>query len=299
MDRPNFIHRRRPVASACTVSEHAISSFLTDFGDSLWRIKEPGQEIYLGADKQVSEVKDSYRVQVGELSGHVGNPGSHSAQRDWFLSLAVNPILKEVEFSERMEYFRGLVVTETLRKKQKIIALLCYEQCAVEYEYEEDLSFQKWLEAFQPLNRYDYAMALDLYFSSRDFGERVPTIKPTQDPWLNAFLKDTRGFLLWRHQFIEVIKILSALSGKKLAMKAEDIVTALNKKEASSVMEAEDILAKIRYPDTGQTLLEIVNERSHRRRHWGEPDYVSADWLLQYRSKAWDTASAMNSFAKN
>lgn len=137
----------------------------------------------------------------------------------------------------------------------------------------DDLTFGEWVRNFQPKGRDDFMMAMTLYRRYRNTGEVIPRINATLDPWLDAFLASTRGILLWTHQWTELLRI----SGHR----AKEAMTLLY----DYINGREDAIAKfndLTYPITGQTVMQIVKERSLDGNCFGNPDYLVGDWLYKY-----------------
>lgn len=139
-----------------------------------------------------------------------------------------------------------------------------------------ELIFDAWLREFQPVSRDDFLMALPLYYLYRRTCEVAPAIQATPDPWLDGALKSTRGMLFWTAQWIEVIRVI----GNTGRQEALQVLRAyqLGRPDAAATLE------ELRYLATGQSLMEIINERSPTRAPFGSPDYIAGDWLYQYWS---------------
>ena len=138
----------------------------------------------------------------------------------------------------------------------------------------ETLSFEKWLREFQPKSRDDCLMALPLYRYYRLSGLTFSTTQTTPDPWLDAMLRSTRGMLLWRYQWTELIRMAGGTTVQVATQLISDYLLKL-KGAASS-------LRNIHYPVTGQSLIQIIKERSPGQMPIGNPDYLTGEWLHKY-----------------
>lgn len=135
-------------------------------------------------------------------------------------------------------------------------------------------TFGDWLVQFQPVTREDYRLTLPLYSMCRNekiFG--VPTVSPTPDRWLDSMLRDTRGMLLWTHQWEELLRVASDFPSYKVAEVMREI--KLGRPKAAEMLEA------YTYEPTGQTLAEILAERSPFSIPIGHQDHLTGDWLWQ------------------
>lgn len=222
-------------------------------------------------------------IELRQAAKNIGEAGTFCRFRDDLLACAINPWVKTVDWSDLPDYFEAMVEIRQPSTETKIVALLDYcEGQRWVSDIEGRLSFMEWLKAFKPLNRHECAMALPLYHDYRLDGIIVPIVQPTPDTWLDAFLKDTRGILFWRDQLVELIRMVTGKGDL-----TNRIAKALRTKNANTLPDAMDALRKARYFGTGQSLLEIIDERSVRGvdSYWGTPDYIVGDWLLQYLSQ--------------
>lgn len=147
---------------------------------------------------------------------------------------------------------------------------------------ETELSVDEWLREFRPENRNDFLMALPLYGQYRETGEVLRVIDAKPDPWLDAFLKDTRGMLFWMQQWVELFRIVGDIGRRE----AQSLVQGY-------LLDRQDALVrikKIRYASTGSSLMQIIKERRVASGPFGAPDYLAGDWLQQY----WFSRNAQN-----
>lgn len=136
---------------------------------------------------------------------------------------------------------------------------------------ENELAFCQWLHEFRPECRDDFLMALPLYYLYQHSGEVMPRLRPTPDPWLDAMLKNTRGMLFWTSQWVELLGVISNIGQQGACRLIKDYM--LSRPNASVVLE------QIRYFATGQSFLQIIEDRSPTQLPVGSPDYLVGDWL--------------------
>lgn len=135
------------------------------------------------------------------------------------------------------------------------------------------LTFDSWLREFCPAGQDDLLMALPLYYLYRRTGEVAPAIQTAPDPWLDGVLKSTRGMLFWTAQWIEVFRVVGNM-GRQDALQLLRAYQ-LGRPDAAATLE------ELRYLATGQSLREIISERSPTGAPFGSPDYIAGDWLQQ------------------
>lgn len=151
-----------------------------------------------------------------------------------------------------------------------------------------ELSFDEWLCEFRPESRDDFLMVLPLYHLYQRSGEVIPKVQATPDPWLDAMLKNTRGMLLWTQQWIELFRVISNIDRQGASRLFRDYMR--------SCPDASVALNQTRYFATGQSLMQIIKERSPSRLPFGSPDYLVGDWLHQYWGCSEPTGEVLPSF---
>lgn len=273
MNRRRFLYGLGTLAAASTFTNRAVASQRS--------LAKPGESI--GASAETKAGHRGSLIELRRSASSFSNTETFRRFREDLLSCAVNPWLKVAEWCDSPDFIEALVEVRHSLTESKIVAVIDY--CDVqrwEEKIEGKISFMDWLEAFKPLNRYDCAMAIPLYRRYSDFVEFVPNLQMTPDPWLDALLKDTRGLLFWRDQLVDLIRMVTGNRGM-----ANDIAKGLLKRDPVTLASGVDTLRKARYFGTGQSLLAIIEERSVNGwcSCWGIPDYVTADWLLQYLSE--------------
>lgn len=196
--------------------------------------------------------------------------------RERLLTCSLNPWLRSCQFGDSPIQFEALVEMKRISGEIKIITLLEYKEYSDinQMNSEGDLTFLEWLATFQPATRDDFLMALPLYRWHQRTGEIVATLNATPDPWLDALLKNTRGILFWSYQWRELIRMVGHVGISHATRLYSDYL--LNRAGAL------DSVRQAQYVSTGQTLLQIIEERSVRGLYAGSPEYVLGDWLHQY-----------------
>lgn len=135
-------------------------------------------------------------------------------------------------------------------------------------------SFDEWVAHFNPKTMGDWLMVPKLYLTHLRTGKNLPALTATPDPWIDAVLCQSRGMLMWSHQFIEIIRLIADVS-----------LTEANQIRSNWVMmkaEIKETLGNVHYPPTQQTLLQIIKERTSGMEYLGSPDYFFADWLSKH-----------------
>jgi hypothetical protein len=209
-------------------------------------------------------------------------------------SYAVNPWLKKwmerpsgpEDTVHHIEWLVGIRPADGCKTSYHLLDFIEYcgrELTPAKQHPGKELSFEEWLSAFKPKNRDDYLMALRLYHNYyRRTGAIIPLIKPTPDPWLDAMLRSTRGMLFWQEQFTTFIR----LAGDTTLRAAQQLVRDYSLNRPGN--NASAFLSERRYFPTGQSLMQIVEERSPYplKPPEGTPDYITGDWLHKNLSKS-------------
>lgn len=138
------------------------------------------------------------------------------------------------------------------------------------------LTFDAWLREFRPAGREDFLMALPLYRLYQQTGEVVRAVQATPDPWLEGLLNGTRGMLFWSAQWLEVFRVIGD-------MDRHEALRLLRAYQLDRPNVA-TVLGQLRYSATGQSLVQIIEERSPTGAPFGSPDYIAGDWLHHYWS---------------
>ena len=140
--------------------------------------------------------------------------------------------------------------------------------------FESVNSFDEWVAQFNPRTMGDWLMVPKLFLIHLRTGRNLPALTATQDPWIDALLSDTRGLLIWSYQFIELIRMIGDVGITE--------ATKIHSRYLMMQLKHREILEKIYYKPTDQTLMQIFRERTVGIQHLGSPDYFFADWLSKH-----------------
>ena len=139
-------------------------------------------------------------------------------------------------------------------------------------------SFDEWVTHFNPKTMGDWLMVPKLFLIHLRTGRNLPALTSTPDPWIDAVLRQSRGMLMWSHQFIEIIRMIADVG-----------INDANQILSNWVLRKPEIkqtLGNIHYPPSQQTLLQIIEERTVGMEYLGSQDYFFADWLVRYYHSA-------------
>lgn len=142
--------------------------------------------------------------------------------------------------------------------------------------FEGTNNFNEWVAHFNPKTMGDWLMVPKLFLIYLRTGRNLPTLTATSDPWIDALLVESRGMLMWSHQFIEMIRMIADVG-----------ITEATKMHSRYIMmrlKHRETLEKIYYSPTNQTLMQIFRERTVGMEHLGSPDYFLANWLSKHYS---------------
>jgi hypothetical protein len=219
-------------------------------------------------------------VHLHHTVADVGDATMYNQLRRTLASHAINPGLRSWMGSLGESLPRGFDAIVEFRQdgESNIGALLDFSEW---YEPDEEiaatkgrLSFDQWLLEYRPTGRDDCLMALPLYYLYQHTGVVVPTVRAVPDLWLDGLLQNTRGMLFWSHQWIELVRLISDLSVPAAHRLIRDY--QLGRPDADVALNQK------RYLATGQSLVQIIDERSPVRGAFGSPDFVVGDWLHGY-----------------
>lgn len=135
------------------------------------------------------------------------------------------------------------------------------------------MSFRDWVSIFNPNTQEDWLMVPKLFRLYLLTGKNLPALVATPDTWIDAFLRESRGMLMWTHQFIEMVRMIAGVS----LIEATKIQTKYSIRERGW----EKLFTHI-YPPTNQTLLQIVEERTVGMKFLGRPHHLLAYELSQH-----------------
>lgn len=137
--------------------------------------------------------------------------------------------------------------------------------------FERVSSFDEWVAQFNPRTMGDWLMVPKLFLMHLRTGRNLPALTATPDPWIDALLSESRGMLMWSYQFIEMIRMIADVGITE--------ATKIHSRYLMMQLKHREMLEKIYYESTDQTLMQIFRERTVGMQHLGSPDYLFADWL--------------------
>lgn len=156
-----------------------------------------------------------------------------------------------------------------------------------ETAFEGASSFDEWVAKFSPETMGDWLMVPKLFLIHLRTGRNLPALTATPDPWIDAVLRESRGMLMWSYQFIEMIRMIADVGITE--------ATKIHSRYLMMQLKHREILEKIYYSPTDQTLMQIFRERTVGMQNLGSPDYFFVDWL----SKHYHPANQINSVGDN
>ncbi len=235
----------------------------------------------ISADRSQSARQYARLMHLRHAVADVGEAKTYLRLRTTFARHAINPWLQnwmEGLDDKLPRGFEAIVAIDRDDGELTIAALLDFSEW---YEPEQEiaaakdrLSVDQWLLEFRPTGRDDCLMALPLYYLYQHTGVVVPTVQATPDPWLDGLLHGTRGMLFWSHQWIELVRVIGNISLPAAHRMVRDYQWGRP--------DAAVALNQMRYRASGQSLAQIIEERSPTGSSFGSPDYVAGDWLHQY-----------------
>ncbi|MDO9051763.1 MAG: hypothetical protein Q8N02_04165 [Methylotenera sp.] len=140
--------------------------------------------------------------------------------------------------------------------------------------FEEVKSFNEWVAQFNPVTMGDWLMVPKLFLMHLRTGRNLPVLTATPDPWIDALLSESRGMLMWSYQFIEMIRMIADIGITE--------ATKIHSRYLMMQLKHREIMEKIYYEPTNQTLMQIFRERAVGMQHLGSPDYFFANWLSKH-----------------
>lgn len=132
-----------------------------------------------------------------------------------------------------------------------------------------EISFGNWLTTINPENWDDLLMAVSTYNALRyakgdSVNKTLKQLAQNNDLMLDAVLKSTRGLLLWRHQYVDLLRMcdmgISQSDGEKLIKN----VIIMNRPDARKALTSVRLWS-------GQSYLDMVQERNPFKNPYGTP----------------------------
>jgi hypothetical protein len=200
-------------------------------------------------------------------------------------SMAIQPWVKNaVQFKDGTENIPegvwAMIGCEKTNSGVSNLVLLAFAELYFEENvkttvpFESVSSFDEWVAQFNPKTMGDWLMVPKLFFMYLKTGHNLPVLTATPDPWIDAVLLESRGMLMWSYQFIELIRMIGDVGITE--------ATKIHSRYLMMQLKHREILEKIYYSPTNQTLMQIFRERTVGMQHLGSPDYFFADWLSKH-----------------
>ena len=139
------------------------------------------------------------------------------------------------------------------------------------------MGFTEWIAHFNPNTWGDWLMVRQLFGLYLRTNQNLPVLDATPDAWVDAVLRESRGWLIWTQQFIQIIRVISGVG----ITEAAKIYSGFLMRKPGWEKSLDSI-----YPPTNQTLLQIFEERTVDMQSLGSPDYILAEWLSSYFDRA-------------
>lgn len=229
-------------------------------------------ELYL--DQILTE--QGNQIKLIEIRQPVSNFSSNKEFFDFRndqISKSINPWLAEVYQNRAIDMcipisIWALVAVKINDGDETISRLLDYQEFDDSTaSLDETMSFMEWVEIFNPTSWGDWLMVPSLFSNYLVTGKNLLELVATPDPWIDGLLRESRGRLIWKTQLSEIARVIGN--------NYEQIRTSFMMKNPGW----EKPLANIVYPQTKQTLLSILEERTWNMQIFGAPDYILSNWL--------------------
>lgn len=229
-------------------------------------------------------------IEIRKLKCDFASINDYQKFRDEMFSMAIQPWVKNaVQCKGSVENIpEGVWVMIGCEKTDSGVSnlvLLAFAELYSEGDAETTLpfkgasSFDEWIAKFNPRTNGDWLMVPKLFLMHLRTGLNLPALTATPDHWIDAVLRESRGMLMWSYQFIEMIRMIGDVGITE--------ATKIHSRYIMMRLKHEEILEKIHYSPTNQTLMQIFRERTVGMQHLGSPDYFFADWLSKhYRQRS-------------
>lgn len=233
-------------------------------------------------DKQVT------LIEIKKFKTDFDSIDQYISFRDSLICTSIHPwINKETQRKDVCKYIPDVVWVLTVSDQSNCkiqTNLIAFAEIEFERDKKSSISvhevnsFDEWVTHFEPKSLGDWLMVPKLFLNYLKTGYNLPALSVTSDPWIDSVLCESRGRLIWSHQFIELIRMIAGLG-----------ITEATKLHSKCILKPNlyrKILEQIYYPPTNQTLLQIFSERTVGMVHLGSPDYFFADWLSKHYQHA-------------
>lgn len=224
-------------------------------------------------------------IEIRKLRCDFASINDYQEFRTEMFSMAIQPWIQNVAESKDItvnipEGVWAMIGCEKTDRGVSNLVLLAFaeidfeEDAETKVPFKEASSFDEWVAQFNPITMGDWLMVPKLFLMYLRTGHNLPALTATPDPWIDAVLRESRGMLMWSYQFIEMIRMIGDVGITE--------ATKIHSRYLMMQLKHEEILEKIHYSPTNQTLMQIFRERTVGMQHLGSPDYFFADWLSKH-----------------
>ncbi|MDP3183091.1 MAG: replicative DNA helicase [Desulfobaccales bacterium] len=238
--------------------------------------------------------QESYQLmEIRKLKSDFASINNYQEFRAEMFSMAIQPWVKNAvkckNTAENIpEGIWAMIGCDKTDNGVSNLVLLAFAELYFEEDAETSVpfwgvsSFDKWVTQFNPRTMGDWLMVPKLFLMHLRTGRNLPALTATPDPWIDALLSESRGMLMWSHQFIEMIRMIGDVGITE--------ATKIHSRYLMMQLKHREMLEKIYYEPSDQTLMQIFRERTVGMQHLGSPDYFFADWL----SKRYQSSNQIN-----
>ncbi|PPD51390.1 MAG: hypothetical protein CTY12_08085 [Methylotenera sp.] len=227
-------------------------------------------------------------IEIRKVKGDFGSIDDYLAFRDDLVGKSIHPWLNQAcqRNSDHESIPEGIWALTASRPHESEVNSIVLAFAELDFEetaetrlpFEGVNSFDEWVSQFNPKTMDDWLMVPKLFLIHLRTGRNLPALTTTPDPWIDAMLCESRGMLMWSYQFIEMIRMIANVGITE--------ATKIHSKYVMMPLKHREMIEKIYYEPTNQTLMQIFRERTVGMQHLGSPDYFLADWLLRHYSPA-------------
>jgi len=227
-------------------------------------------------------------IEIRKLKCDFASLNDYLEFRTEMFSMAIQPWVKNAApFKNCAEYIPDRVLAmigcEKTDSGVSNLVLLAFAELDCEdvdetkLPFEAVSNFDEWIAQFNPKTMGDWLMVPKLFPMHLKTGRNLPVLTATPDPWIDSVLHESRGMLMWSYQFIEMIRMIADVGITE--------ATKIHSRYIMMPLKHEEMLEKIYYSPTNQTLMQIFSERTVGMQHLGSPNYFFADWLSKHYSQ--------------
>jgi hypothetical protein len=226
-------------------------------------------------------------VEVRMRRSDFGSLSQYIEFKDGLISKSNNPWIKKFN-NDRAGDGGGIwaiVIGDSSNGELKVDQLLDFEEFYSEISHPlpsfgEVSSFEEWVSMFNPVTRGDWLMAPKLFKSHLLYRIKHNELTATPCLWIDAMLRESRGWLIWSYQAIEVIRLTANVGRSK--------ATEMYFNYCANRSDWETDFEEVKSFATELTLRQIFEERVEFKYVLGCPDYFVSDWLdRNYAQATW------------